>query len=170
MKPPWSLLHSAWSLGRLSPLLAWIKVTYFRWGRLSFSALARTIPYTLQDLFFVDLFGAGQCDQCELILHDGFGLHWFNSEWGRVFFQILSKITHHEYHLPVETGLLEVALFWIIFQCFTLGHYLRASVTDSPGGLQSNKSPSALMFKFLLYEVATGQQHFFTPDSVSLGK
>ena len=38
----WSLpdpiLRSAWSLGRLSPLLAWIKVTYFCWGRLSFSA------------------------------------------------------------------------------------------------------------------------------------
>ena len=31
--------HSAWSLGRLSPLLAWIKVTYFCWGRLSFSTL-----------------------------------------------------------------------------------------------------------------------------------
>ena len=27
--------RSAWSLGRLSPLLAWIKVTYFSWGRLS---------------------------------------------------------------------------------------------------------------------------------------
>ena len=33
--PSWC---SAWSLGRLSPLLAWIKVTYFCWGRLSFSA------------------------------------------------------------------------------------------------------------------------------------
>ena len=32
MKPPWSLLCSAWSLGRLSPILAWIKVTYFRPG------------------------------------------------------------------------------------------------------------------------------------------
>ena len=48
----WSLpdpsRRSAWSLGRLSPLLAWIKVTYFCWGRLSFSAFsasARTIPY-----------------------------------------------------------------------------------------------------------------------------
>ena len=30
--------RSAWSLGRLSLLLAWIKVTYFCWGRLSFSA------------------------------------------------------------------------------------------------------------------------------------
>ena len=30
--------RSAWSLGRLLPLLAWIKVTYFCWGRLSFSA------------------------------------------------------------------------------------------------------------------------------------
>ena len=48
MKPPWSLLCSAWSLGRLSPLLAWIKVTYLRWGRLSlFSASAQTIPYSL---------------------------------------------------------------------------------------------------------------------------
>ena len=46
MKPPWSVLHAAWSLGRLSPLLAWIKVTYFSWGRLSFSASARTVPYS----------------------------------------------------------------------------------------------------------------------------
>ena len=45
MKPPWSVLHAAWSLGRLSPLRAWIKVTYFSWGRLSsFSASARTVP------------------------------------------------------------------------------------------------------------------------------
>ena len=47
MKPPWSLLHSAWSLGWLSPLLAWIKVTYLRWGRLSFSASAQNAPYTI---------------------------------------------------------------------------------------------------------------------------
>jgi len=47
MKPPWPLLHSAWSLGWLSPLLAWIKITYLRWGRLSFSALARTVHYTI---------------------------------------------------------------------------------------------------------------------------
>ena len=46
MKPPWSLFHSAWSLGGLLPLLAWIKVTYLHWGSLSFSALAQTIPYT----------------------------------------------------------------------------------------------------------------------------
>ena len=36
MKPPWSLLHSAWSLGWLSPFLGWIKVTYLHWGCLSF--------------------------------------------------------------------------------------------------------------------------------------
>ena len=48
MKPPWSLLHSAWLLGWLSPLLAWIKVTYFRWGPLSFFfASTWTIPYIL---------------------------------------------------------------------------------------------------------------------------
>ena len=39
----WSLpdpfQRSAWSLGRLSPLLAWIKVIYFCWGHLSFSSL-----------------------------------------------------------------------------------------------------------------------------------
>ena len=46
MKPPWSLLHSAWSLGWLSPFLGWIKVTYLHWGCLSFfSALAQTKPY-----------------------------------------------------------------------------------------------------------------------------
>ena len=33
MEPPWSL--SAWLLGQLSPLLAWIKVIYFCWGCLS---------------------------------------------------------------------------------------------------------------------------------------
>ena len=38
MKPPWSLSCSAWSLGRLSPLLALIKVTYLHWDHLSFSA------------------------------------------------------------------------------------------------------------------------------------
>ena len=32
MEPPWSLSALSWSLGRLSPLLAWIKVTYFCWG------------------------------------------------------------------------------------------------------------------------------------------
>ena len=89
----------------------------------------------LQDLFFVDLFDAGQCDQCELILHGTFGLHWFNSEWGTVFFQMLLEITHHEYHLPLETDLLE-SLFWIFFQWFTLGHYLRASVIDSLEGFR----------------------------------
>ena len=46
MEPPWSLLRSAWSLGRLLPLLAWIKVTDLYWGRLFFSAAAWTIPYT----------------------------------------------------------------------------------------------------------------------------
>ena len=45
MKPPWSLSNSGWLLGRLSHLLALIKVTYLRWGLLSFSALAWTIPY-----------------------------------------------------------------------------------------------------------------------------
>ena len=45
IKSPWSLLHSAWWLGRLSPLLAWIKVTYLCWGHLSFSYSAWTIPY-----------------------------------------------------------------------------------------------------------------------------
>ena len=53
-KPPFKYeaslipLHSAWSLGQLLPLLAWIKVTYLRWGHLSFfSASAGTIPYIL---------------------------------------------------------------------------------------------------------------------------
>ena len=52
MKPPWSLSCSAWSSGRLLPFLAWIKVIYLRWGCLSFfSALARTMPYTINEKF-----------------------------------------------------------------------------------------------------------------------
>ena len=57
----WSLpdpsLHSAWSLGQVSPFLAWIKVTYSYWvGRpievvFPLSASARTIPY----IFFLEL-------------------------------------------------------------------------------------------------------------------
>ena len=150
MEPPWSL--SALSLV-IRPTVAppCLNKGYLLPLRSSLLfCLGPNYTYTLQDLFFVDLFDAGQCDRCELILHDSFGLHWFNSEWGRVCFQMLWKITHHEYNSPLETGLLEVALFWIIFQWFTLGHYLRASVIDSPGGLQSNKSPLALIFKFLL--------------------
>jgi len=50
----WSLpdpsLRSAWSLGRLSPLFAWIKVTYFCWGHLSSFCLGPN--YTLQDFSF----------------------------------------------------------------------------------------------------------------------
>ena len=34
-------------LGRLLPLLAWIKVTYLRWGCFSFSASAWAIPFIL---------------------------------------------------------------------------------------------------------------------------
>ena len=48
MKPPWSLSHSAWSLGWLLPLLAWIKVTYLRWGRLLLFCFS--LNYTLHKL------------------------------------------------------------------------------------------------------------------------
>ena len=52
MKPLWSLSYSACSLGWLSALLAWIKVTHLRWGCLSFfSDLARTMPYTINEKF-----------------------------------------------------------------------------------------------------------------------
>ena len=52
MKPPWSPSHSACSLVWLPAILAWIKVTHLRWGCLSFfSALARTMPYTINEKF-----------------------------------------------------------------------------------------------------------------------
>ena len=52
MMPSWSHSRSAWSLGWLSPLLGWIKVTYLHWGCLSlFSASAWTIPYTINEKF-----------------------------------------------------------------------------------------------------------------------
>ena len=52
MKPPWSPSHSACSLVWLPAILAWIKVTHLHWGCLSFfSALARTMPYTINEKF-----------------------------------------------------------------------------------------------------------------------
>ena len=50
MKSPWSLSHSAWSLGWLSALLAWIKVTYLRCLSF-FSASVWMMPYTISEKF-----------------------------------------------------------------------------------------------------------------------
>ena len=47
MEPPWSLSMLSLVIGRLSPLLAWIKVTYFFEVIFPFSASAWTIPYSL---------------------------------------------------------------------------------------------------------------------------
>ena len=53
MEPPWSLSTLSLVVGRLSPLLAWIKVTYFCWGRLSSFCLSRNYTLHLRLLIFL---------------------------------------------------------------------------------------------------------------------
>ena len=52
----------------------------------------RRIPFSVhpvQYLFFVELFDDGHCDQCEVILHCNFDLHWLNNSWCGVSFHVL---------------------------------------------------------------------------------
>ena len=89
MMPPWSLSCSAWSFGRLSPLLAWIKVTCLCWGHLSFSAGA--IPYS---------YSYSWCRNPERARHLSLSLSLSSLSLFSLFLESGNRNTHRAHFLP----------------------------------------------------------------------
>ena len=68
-------------------------------------------PHSLQHLLFVDFFGDGHSDRCEVIPHCSFDLHSSNYEWCCAFFLVFIS------HLYVFFGEMSVQIFCPHFDC-----------------------------------------------------